>query len=100
MLDLAVRYPNFRYVPVLSEPNPQCQWKGLCGFVHEAAVAVFSGNFSSLKAYLCGPPAMIDACIRTLMQGRLFERDIHIEKFVTLGDGEKALARSPLFKHL
>lgn len=100
MLDLAARHYNFRYVPVLSEPTLQCQWDGLCGFVHEAAAVTFHDNFSLLKAYLCGPPAMIDACMRTLMQGRLFERDIHIEKFVTVGDGAKALARSPLFKHL
>ena len=39
------------------------------------------GDFRGRKAYLCGPPVMIDACISTLMQGRLFENDIYIEKF-------------------
>ena len=42
---------------------------------------------------------MIEACIRALMKGRLFERDIYTEKFVTAGDGAQALARSPLFKN-
>lgn len=100
MLDLASRNPNFRYVPVLSEPSLECAWPGMRGFVHEAAARVFDHDFRNHKAYLCGPPVMIDACIRTLMQGRLFERDIHIEKFVTVDDGAKALARSPLFKHI
>ena len=100
LLDLAARYENFRYFPVLSEPTPQCEWDGLSGLVHEAASSIFHDDFRSHKAYLCGPPAMIDACIRTLMRGRLFERDIYTEKFVTMGDGAKALARSPLFKHI
>jgi len=39
---------------------------------------------------------MIDACISTLMQGRLFERDIYTEKFLSAADAERV--RSPLFK--
>ena len=97
---LAARYANFRYVPVLSEATERCSWGGQSGFVHDTASAVFNDDFRGHKAYLCGPPAMIDACIRTLMRGRLYERDIYTEKFVTLGDGAKALARSPLFKNL
>jgi phenol hydroxylase P5 protein len=43
---------------------------------------------------------MTEACIATLMQGRLFERDIYTEKFFTAGDAAKAAPRSPLFKVL
>ena len=43
---------------------------------------------------------MIEACIRALMKGRLFERDIFTERFVTARDGEAALAKSPLFKRI
>ena len=43
---------------------------------------------------------MIEACIRTLMQGRLFERDIYTEKFLSSADAAQALARSPLFKNI
>ena len=39
-------------------------------------------------------------CIRTLMQCRLFERDIDTEKFLTSGDGAQALAKSPLFRNI
>ncbi|TXL70244.1 2Fe-2S iron-sulfur cluster binding domain-containing protein [Vineibacter terrae] len=99
-LDLAMKHPNFRYVPALNEPTPACGWDGIKGFVHDAAKATFDNDFRGHKAYLCGPPVMIEACIRTLMQGRLFERDIYTEKFVTAGDGAQALARSPLFKNL
>ena len=68
------------------------------GFVHEAAQRAFNGDFSGNKAYLCGPPLMIDACINTLMQGRLFERDIYTEKFISAADAQQV--RSPLFKNI
>jgi len=39
-------------------------------------------------------------CIATLMQGRLFERDIYTEKFFTAADAAGSGPRSPLFKKL
>ena len=98
--DLAARHANFRYVPALNEPTPACEWSGFKGFVHDAAADAFGNDFRGHKAYLCGPPVMIEACIRALMKGRLFERDIYTEKFVTAGDGAQALARSPLFRNI
>jgi len=95
---LAEQHPNFHYVPALSEPAGDADWSGARGFVHEAAKAHFNGNFAGQKAYLCGPPAMIEACIATLMQGRLFERDIYTEKFLSAADAQNA--RSPLFKRV
>jgi hypothetical protein len=41
---------------------------------------------------------MIDACITTLMQGRLFENDIYTEKFFSAADAQQV--RSPLFKRV
>jgi phenol hydroxylase P5 protein len=62
------------------------------------AKAHFKGDFSGHKAYLCGPPVMIEACIAALMQGRLYERDIYTEKFLSAADAEQV--RSPLFKRV
>lgn len=95
-LALAETHPNFRYVPALSHEPEASDWQGFRGFVHEAAKAAFDNDFRGHKAYLCGPPLMIDACITTLMQGRLFERDIYTEKFLSAADAQQA--RSPLFK--
>ena len=97
---MAEKYSNFRYIPALNEPTPECNWDGFKGFVHDAATDAFNNDFREHKAYLCGPPVMIEACIRALMKGRLFERDIYTEKFVTAGDGAHALARSPVFKSI
>jgi phenol hydroxylase P5 protein len=41
---------------------------------------------------------MVEACIATLMQGRLFERDIYTEKFLSAADA--SAQRSPLFKRV
>ena len=43
---------------------------------------------------------MVIEGIRTLMQGRLFERDIYMEKFLSNADAEQGLARSPLFRNI
>lgn len=93
---LAQQHANFRYVPALSEDASGFQ--GAKGFVHEAAKAHFKDDFSGHKAYLCGPPAMIEACLAALMQGRLYERDIYTEKFITAADAAKP--RSAFFKRV
>ena len=98
---LAAQHPHFTYVPALSEVVDAADGQSATvaqGFVHEAAQAHFGGNFVGHKAYLCGPPPMIEACIRTLMQGRLFERDIYTEKFLSAADAQDA--RSPLFRRV
>ncbi len=96
--ELAQRHQNFTYVPVLSDEPADSSWTGRRQFVHEAAKEHFGGDFRGHKAYLCGPPLMIEACIATLMQGRLFERDIYTEKFFSAADAQQV--RSPLFKRL
>lgn len=97
-VSLAQKHANFTYVPALSHEQADSGWDGFRGFVHEAAQSHFNGDFRGHKAYLCGPPMMIDACITTLMQGRLFERDIYNERFISSADSQQA--RSPLFKSL
>jgi phenol/toluene 2-monooxygenase (NADH) P5/A5 len=93
---LAAAHSNFTYVPALSDDANG--WSGAKGFVHEAAKAHFKQDFAGHKAYLCGPPPMIEACLTALMQGRLYERDIYAEKFITAADASKP--RSAFFKRV
>lgn len=97
---LTQAHANFHYIPALNEPTEADAWDGFTGFVHEAASAYFDGRFNGHKAYLCGPPPMIDAAISALMQGRVFEADIHMEKFLTAADGAASETRSALFKRI
>lgn len=98
--ELAQAHDNFTYVPSLDAPGDNEDWEGCCGYIHEAAIEHFDGHFAGHKAYLCGPPPMIDACITALMQGRLFERDIYMERFFTAADGAEGGTRSALFKKI
>ncbi|NWG73665.1 MAG: 2Fe-2S iron-sulfur cluster binding domain-containing protein [Rubrivivax sp.] len=95
---LAARHANFTYVPALSDEPEGSDWSGARGFVHDVARRHCGGNFAGRKAYLCGPPPMVEACIGALMQGRLFERDIYTEKFLSAADAGSA--RSPLFRRI
>ncbi|SFL81148.1 NADH:ubiquinone reductase (Na(+)-transporting) subunit F [Marinobacter zhejiangensis] len=97
---LARDHDNFTYVPALSDAADDETWQGFRGYVHEAAKAHFDGRFAGNKAYLCGPPPMIDSAITALMQGRLFERDIFMERFLTAADGAEDSQRSALFKKI
>lgn len=96
---LAARHDNFTYVPVVSAEPLQSSWTGERGYVHEVASSHFGHDFRGWRAYLCGPPPMIESCIAALMQGRLFERDIFTEKFLSAADASQA-TRSPLFRSL
>ncbi len=96
---LAQQYDNFTYVPVLSAEPEGSDWAGSRGFVNDAASELFDGKFTGMKAYMCGPPPMIDACINTLMKGRLFERDMYMENFFDQSTAESRV-KSPLFRSI
>jgi len=93
---LALKHPNFRWVPALSAEPAGSGWTGERGFVHEVATRLYDGKFEGLSAYLCGPPPMIEASIGALMKGRLFEKHIFTERFLTAVDG--AEKKSPVFR--
>ena len=51
-------HPRLHYVPVLSEPDPD--WDGRAGLVHEAVLADFP-DLSGHEVYASGPPPMVTA---------------------------------------
>jgi len=51
---------NLRFVPVLSDPTPECQWAERSGFVHRAVMRDFP-DLSGVQVYACGAPVMVDA---------------------------------------
>jgi len=56
----AAARPDFRYVPVLSEPAPDDGWAGRTGLVHLAVMADFA-DLSGYQVYACGNPLMVEA---------------------------------------
>jgi CDP-4-dehydro-6-deoxyglucose reductase len=57
------RHPDFRFIPVLSDPLPEDRWQGRTGLVHQAVMIDFP-DLSGYQVYACGGPAMIDAAKR------------------------------------
>ena len=83
---LAAAHPNLRFTPVLSEPLlPTARRRG---FVHEA-VAADLGDLDGAKAYIAGPPVMVEAATATLLNAGLHRQDIHADAFYTEADKPK-----------
>lgn len=51
---------NFTFIPVLSNPQPDDNWTGRTGYVHEAILADFQ-DLSGYQVYASGSPQMVDA---------------------------------------
>jgi len=80
LLALERKFPNFKYIPALSEPKPQDNWQGETGLITQAVERVMPEN-GQTEAYLCGPPPMIDASIKVLTQKGVEEMNIYYDKF-------------------
>ena len=79
---LAAQHPTLHFVAVLSEGD------GLdrrCGFVHEAVAADFD-EFDGCKAYLAGPPVMVEAATKLFEQRGMRRLDIHADAFYTAAE--------------
>jgi len=80
MQELEGKLPNFRYIPALSAPAAEDNWKGESGLITD----VLDRNLESgdnVEAYLCGSPGMIDACVRVLTANGVPEELIFYDKF-------------------
>ncbi|MDP2222067.1 MAG: CDP-6-deoxy-delta-3,4-glucoseen reductase [Hydrogenophaga sp.] len=52
--------PHLRYVPVVSDAQPEDQWTGRTGFVHRAVLQDFP-NLSGHQVYACGAPIVVES---------------------------------------
>lgn len=78
----AQEHPDFRYVPVLSEPSTQ--WPGSQGYVHEAVIADLAArdeDFSAFDVYVCGPPVMVRAAFAAFRERGLDEAHFYSDAF-------------------
>jgi Na+-transporting NADH:ubiquinone oxidoreductase subunit F len=79
-MELAKEFPNFEYIPALSEPLPEDNWKGEVGLITDV-VDKYSKDISDSEAYLCGSPGMINACINVLTKNKCKTENIFYDKF-------------------
>jgi CDP-4-dehydro-6-deoxyglucose reductase/ferredoxin-NAD(P)+ reductase (naphthalene dioxygenase ferredoxin-specific) len=83
---LAERHKNLHFTPVLSEGNDPAVRHGL---VHEAVAADFD-ELDGCKAYLAGPPVMVEAATRLFEQRGMRRDDIHADAFYTAAEMAQA----------
>jgi CDP-4-dehydro-6-deoxyglucose reductase len=67
-------HDNFTFIPVLSEPHAQDDWKGRTGLVHQAVLDDFA-SLAGYQVYACGAPAMTDVAKKTFVEERGLPED-------------------------
>ena len=71
---------DFTFVPVLSHAVDDTEWTGLRGMVTDHLDPTAGSH-----AYLCGPPAMVDAAVDVLATKGV--TTVHFDRFTTQADG-------------
>ena len=85
-----MKHPDFRFIPVLSDPLPEDGWQGRTGLVHQAVMTDFP-DLSGYQVYACGGPAMIDAARRDFTtQCALPETEFFADSFTYAVQAEAA----------
>lgn len=78
-MKLAQSYENFHFIPVISKEKTS-SWRR--GWVTDAIADDFE-DFDGWKAYVAGPPAMVDAARAVLVGRGLRPEDLHADVFFT-----------------
>lgn len=74
---LAAENPNFEWHLALSDPQPEDNWTGLTGFIHQVLFEQYLKNHPApedCEFYMCGPP-MMNAAVIKMLEDLGVERD-------------------------
>ncbi len=66
---IAEEFPNFSWNVALSEPQPEDNWTGYVGFIHQVLYDNYLKDHPApedCEYYICGPPMMLQAVLKTL----------------------------------
>ena len=81
---LAQDYPNFSWHLALSEPQPEDNWTGHKGFIHNVVLENYLKNHPApedCEYYMCGPPMMNVAVIKMLTELGVERSNIMLDDF-------------------
>jgi Na+-transporting NADH:ubiquinone oxidoreductase subunit F len=81
---LAKSHSNFQFNLALSAPQPEDQWIGHVGFIHEVVLEKHlrtHANPATAEYYLCGPPMMIKGCTTMLAEIGVPSHQIAYDEF-------------------
>lgn len=81
---LQAENPNFKWHLALSEPQPEDNWSGPTGFIHQVLYNNYIKEHSApedCEYYLCGPPMMNSAVISMLENQGVERENIMLDDF-------------------
>ncbi len=81
---LQASHENFRWHVALSDPQPEDQWEGYTGFIHEVLYEHYLKDHSApedCEFYMCGPPMMNSAVIHMLKELGVEDDHIMLDDF-------------------
>ncbi|MCC1496288.1 NADH:ubiquinone reductase (Na(+)-transporting) subunit F [Alcanivorax sp. 1008] len=81
---LAKDNPNFEWHLALSDPQPEDNWDGLTGFIHNVLFEQYLKNHPApedCEFYMCGPPMMNAAVIKMLVDLGVEPENILLDDF-------------------
>jgi len=76
---------NLRYVPVVSDAQPEDGWTGRTGFVHSAVLQDIP-DLSGHEVYACGAPIVIESARREYVAAGLPEEAFFADSFTSAKD--------------
>jgi len=82
--DLQREHDNFRWTIALSDPQPEDNWQGLTGFIHQVLYEQYLKEHPApedCEYYICGPPMMNTAVIGMLHELGVEEENILFDDF-------------------
>ncbi|MCR8921905.1 NADH:ubiquinone reductase (Na(+)-transporting) subunit F [Dasania sp. GY-MA-18] len=81
---LAKEFPNFTWHLALSDPQPEDNWDGLTGFIHNVLHDAYLKDHQApedCEYYMCGPPMMNSAVIGMLTNLGVEKENIMLDEF-------------------
>ncbi len=82
--DLAAKHENFTWNLALSEPQPEDNWTGMTGFIHQVLYDNYLKDHPApedCEYYMCGPPMMNAAVIKMLEDLGVEHENILLDDF-------------------
>lgn len=81
---LAAENPNFKWHCALSDPQPEDNWEGYTGFIHNVLLENYLKDHEApedCEFYMCGPPMMNAAVINMLKDLGVEDENILLDDF-------------------
>lgn len=82
LAELATENPNFHLIATMTEMDKSHrEWRGETGFINKEMLTTYLPALQGPIYYLAGPPAMVAAMRRMLIEAAVDEDDIRTEEF-------------------